>query len=344
MTAVDPTSPDFIRAEEAALWCVRLCEGQMTSAARVEFTRWLAQDPRHRTAFDQAVESWNELNAAEATDEVLALRVEALQSFRRAQRTRARWISMVDSASRTVRPSLDRGRWSWILAASVAIVILIGVGAGWHLSPQQVSTGVGERRIVVLADGSSVSLDASSQVLVEYSGAHGTLHLMKGRAKFVVAKDPRRPFLVHAADREIVATGTEFSVELVQKDVRVILYEGRVSVEGPGGLHTLSAGQALVALISSPKVNIAPDDAGRSLSWESGQLEFVDEPLPAAIERVNRYSRNRISLGDAAAASVHISGVFSAGDTRAFIEGATAVAPLTAAERNGQEVLWSSRD
>jgi transmembrane sensor len=167
---------------------------------------------------------------------------------------------------------------------------------------------------------------------------------MKGRAKFGVAKDPRRPFLVHAADREIVATGTEFSVELVQKDVRVILYEGRVSVEGPGGLHTLSAGQALVALISSPKVNIAPDDAGRSLSWESGQLEFVDEPLPAAIERVNRYSRNRISLGDAAAASVHISGVFSAGDTRAFIEGATAVAPLTAAERNGQEVLWSSRD
>jgi len=328
---VQDTSPEFVRAEEAAQWCVRLCEGQMTSAARIEFSRWLAQDPRQRAAFDQAVEAWKEVNAAEATPGVLALRVEALQSLRRAQRTRAGW--------------LPNARPSWILAASLVGLILIASGAGWwRLSPQQLSTGVGERRTVVLADGSSVSLDASSQVLVEYSGMRRTLHVMQGRAKFDVAKDPRRPFLVHAANRDIVATGTEFSVELLPKDVRVILYEGRVSVEGPGGVRKLSAGQSLTASVASAHVDIAPDEAGRSLSWESGQLEFVDEPLAVAIERVNRYTRNPIAIGDAAAGNVRISGVFSAGDTRAFIDGVTAVAPIRAAERNGQEVLWSSRD
>ena len=331
MRIQDTTSPEFDRAAEAAQWCVRLCEGQMTGAARLEFTRWLTQDPRHRTAFDEAVRAWEEVNAAEATTELVALRVEALQSFRRAQRARARLA--------------ENGRSSWVLAASLVVAILIAAGAAWwHLSPQQLSTGVDERRTVLLADGSSVSLDASSQVLVEYSGVRRTLYVMQGRAKFDVAKDPRRPFLVRAADREVVATGTEFSVELLQKDVRVILYEGRVSVDGPGGLHKLAAGQSLSASVSDTHVDIEPDDANRSLGWESGQLEFVDESLAAAIERVNRYTYDRIVLGNAAAGKVRISGVFSAGDARAFIDGVTAVAPVTAAERNGQEVLWSSHD
>jgi transmembrane sensor len=328
MRASDAQSPEGVRAETAALWCVRLCDGQMTSAARAEFRQWLTQDPRHRAAFDQAVVAWEEVNAAEATPELLALRVEALESLQRAQRARARRL-------------LQGARAPWMLAASVVIATLLGIGVWWHLTPEQFSSGVGERRSVTLLDGSSISLDASSAVLVRYSAAQRTLQLVRGRAKFKVAKDPERPFLVRAADREVIATGTEFSVEIVQKEVRVVLYEGQVSVAGPGPRTPLSAGQELIAPISQAKPRIKAVDAGRSLSWESGQLEFVDEPLAAAVERVNRYSRDPILVGDPAAGKVRISGIFTAGDTRAFIEGVTAVYPLRAEERSGQEVLWA---
>ena len=328
MTMPDPQSPEFVRAEEAARWCVRLCEGEMTSSARAQLTDWLASDPAHRVAFDQAVEAWQEVSAAEAASEILALRVKALESLRRTQRARAgrRMLGI---------------RTPWLLAASVLIALLFGLFAVRNPSTQQFSSGIGQRRTVPLADGSSVNLDASSEVLVRYSGAQRSLQLLRGRAKFQVAKDSSRPFLVRAADREIVATGTTFSVEIVQNEVQVILYQGHVSVEGPDHVRTaLVAGEELIAPISLAQVHIETANVARSLSWQSDELEFVDEPLASAVERVNRYARTPIAIGNAAAASERISGVFTAGDTQAFIEGITAVSGLKAEERNGREVLW----
>src|SRR3546814_19363224 len=56
------------------------------------------------------------------------------------------------------------------------------------------------------------------------------VELLAGRAKFDVAKDPQRPFTVAAGDKLVVAVGTRFSVELIDGQVRVILYEGQVEV------------------------------------------------------------------------------------------------------------------
>ena len=330
MTVSEPQSPQVALAEEAARWCVRLCEGEMKGIARAQFTRWLTSDPAHRAAFDQAVEAWQEVGAAEGTSEILALRVEALESLRRAQRT---------GAGRQVLGIKTR----WVLAASVVVALLFGIVAQRYPSSQLYSSGTGQRRNVTLADGSSMSLDASSEVLVRYSAAQRTLQLLRGRAKFQVARDPGRPFLVRAADRQVVATGTMFSVEIVQKEVQVILYQGHVSVTGPDRMPTaLVAGDELIAPISLAQVHIETANVARSLSWESDQLEFVDEPLASAVERVNRYARTPIAIGDAAAASERISGVFTAGDTRAFIEGITAVSAVKAEEHDGQEVLWVS--
>jgi transmembrane sensor len=330
MTEFDSQSPEFVRAEEAAGWCVRLCEGEMTSGARAQLTRWLASDPAHRSAFNQAVEAWQEVSAAEATSEILALRVDALASLRRAQRARA--------GRRVLGVST-----SWVLAASVVIALLFGLLAARYPGSQQFSSGLGQRRLVSLADRSSVNLDASSEVLVRYSSGERSLQLLKGRAKFQVAKDPGRPFRVRAADREIVATGTIFSVEIVQNEVHVVLYQGHVSVVGPDRVSTaLAAGDELIGPIAKPQVQVEAANIARSLSWESDRLEFVDEPLASAVERVNRYARSPIAIGDTAAAGERISGVFTTGDTRAFIEGVTAVSGLKAEERDGQEVLWMS--
>jgi transmembrane sensor len=330
VTVSEPQSPQFALAEEAARWCVRLCEGEMKSGARAQFTHWLASDPTHRSAFDQAVQAWQEVNAAEATSEFLALRVEALESLRRAQRARSgrRLLG--------IRPR-------WALAASVVIALLVGIFAVRYPSSEQFSSGIGQRRVIALADGSTVNLDASSEILVRFSAAQRTLQLIRGRAKFQVAKDPSRPFWVRAADREIVATGTMFSVEVVQQEVQVILYQGHVSVVGPDRVPTaLVAGDELIAPIASAQMHVESANVARSLSWETDQLEFVNEPLASAVERVNRYARTPIAIGDAAAARERISGVFTAGDTQAFIEGITAVSALKAERRGGREVLWIS--
>lgn len=49
---------------------------------------------------------------------------------------------------------------------------------------------------------------------VELASARRTLSLEGGEALFEIAKDARRPFVVRAADSDVVALGTVFSVRL----------------------------------------------------------------------------------------------------------------------------------
>lgn len=327
------------RAEQAGIWCLRLSEGRLDAEGRAAFEAWLDEDAANRAAFERAVALWREVGAAENAPEFLPLRVEALNGVRRAQRQR--WAR---------RPGVRA------VAAALA-VLAVAAGTLWRLqAPDVYETAVGERRVVTLEDGSQLSLDAATRVDVRYRDAGRELRLRHGRARFGVAKDPLRPFSVTAGNRVVVATGTAFSVELVEARLHVVLYEGSVSVRDrldsraraeplrlPGrdtpAESVLTPGRELVAALNAPIASVAPADPVRSRSWESGQLVFADEPLAAAVERVNRYASRRIELADAEVGKVRINGVFDAGDTGSFIEGVAAVFPVRVDAREDRTVL-----
>lgn len=334
---VDPQA----QAEQAGIWCLRLSEGRLDADGRAVFEAWLDEDAGNRAAFERAVAVWREVGAAEGMPEFLSLRVEALSSARHAQ-----WR-----------------RWSWrsglrAMAAALAVLAVLG-GAWWRLqAPDVYETAVGERRVVRLEDGSQLSLDAATRVDVRYRDARRELRLRHGRARFAVAKDPLRPFSVTAGKRVVVATGTAFSVELVDANLRVVLYEGSVSVRDGAAGRTrteplrllgqklpadavLAPGRELVAALDAPAARVAAVDLDRSRSWEQGQLVFANEPLSAAVERVNRYASRRVELGDAGVGRVRINGVFDAGDTDRFVEGVIAVFPVRVETDAGRIVLHS---
>ena len=323
------------RRETAGAWCVKLAEGALSTLDQMRLESWLAEDPLHREALDDCVGVWRAMGEDSTSPVLLALRRDALADFERANR--ARWSKV--GAFRPAR----------LLAMAVSILLLIGGAAlWWTLTPTTYRTGVGERRVVALGDGSKLSLDAATEVRVRYSDHARRLWLTTGRAKFDVAHDRSRPFTVAAANKLVRATGTAFSVELIGGDVRVALYQGRVLVTGkqqaPGAqivapaaagferptATVLKPGQELIASVRIAEARIAAVDPARSLAWEGGQLVFESEPLSVAVERMNRYSPEKLSVGDAAAASIPIDGVFEAGDTMAFVEGVTGVFPVRA--------------
>lgn len=342
---------DDARLEDASVWCARLADGHMSPEEQTAFDAWIAQ-PANREAFDRAAGTWQAFEAVAAAPELIVMRGQALESVRRANR--GRW-------ARAVRRGPVIG-----IAASLALAVVAG-GAWLHFAPKAYVTGVGERRVVALADGSKLSLDAATEVDVRYLADRRQLWLKRGRAKFAVAKDPLRPFSVAAADKVVVATGTEFSVELLRKQVHVVLYQGHVSVldaaryggearpvglasarvaEGskpPSADQALTPGRELIASVDAPQAQVIASDPARSLSWEAGQLVFNNEPLASAVERVNRYSDEKVAVDDPAAANVLVSGVFTAGDTNAFVIGITAVFPVRVVEAEGARRFVSLR-
>jgi transmembrane sensor len=319
------------RAESAALWATRLADGQMPEGDRAELQAWLDAEPANAAALEETIGAWQAVEHYAANPEIMALREAALASARRSLRGRegARWT---------------RRRLAWgALAASLLVVVAVSGAWAWF-APRTYETGVGERRVVALSDGSKVSLDADTLVKVRYTSDKRQLWLARGRAHFDVARNPLRAFSVAAADQVVVATGTAFSVELVQKQVRVVLYEGHVMVldrKGEGVRRTvevagrrvaadqlLAPGRELVLPIVvaadepvSTAPAVMPADPVRSLSWEGGLLVFEDVPLSLVVERMNRYAETPLEVGDQPTGELRISGVFRAGDTDALVQG-----------------------
>lgn len=336
MTQTTPqNSPD----ELAAIWCQRLESGDMPAAERDVFDDWLASDPANLALLEEATTIWHGMREVADSPEMIRYRAEAVEELRQANARR--WSRAVGWR-----------RWAGIAACLVMAFGLLAYVL--HDPSATYTTGVGERRVVLLDDGTRLTLDGSTRVDVLMDRESRRLKLVSGRAKFDVAHDPLRPLSVLARNRLTVATGTSFSVELLPDQVRVVLYEGRVEVMAQSangvsktllprsnGTSTLTVGRELTASTESSATRIAPLNVQQSLSWESGMVHFDGEPLALAVARMNRDARKSMVVDDPAIAGLKVSGVFDSRDTDAFVEGVTALYPIAARTEEGRIVLRS---
>lgn len=299
---------------EAAAWRARLSEAGRSGS--LEFDMWLRQAGA-RAAWQQVGGAWTMFDTLAHAPEMMAARQAALAD---AQRASARL-----SLPRVMRPLAA-------IAATLLVAVMAGIGAyTWLNRPDDYQTAAGERRVVTLADGSKLSLDASSEVTVQYRKHERLLHLLHGQARFDVAHDKRRPFSVVAGNQRVIATGTAFNIDMAGPRVFVTLIEGHVVVvnEDNDGRWELRAGQQLTATASLPP-QIAAANTAKVTAWTIGQIVFDDEPLSSVVERVNRYSTTPILIADPAVAQMRISGVFNAGDAPGFVEIVTHYLPVKA--------------
>lgn len=343
---------DDDRDRKVATWAARLSDGELDPQGESEFIAWLDEDPENGAQLEELVASWKIFESFAAAPEIVTLRRDSLASVHAAQMRGLRRAS----------------RWSWRrpvaagLAASIAAVLLVLVGTGWNFrAPATYETGVGERRLVRLADGSTAFLDGASRLQVRYSNGRRAVWLERGRAKFDVRSNPLKPFIVTANDNDVVATGTSFTVERLAGELHVALYRGKVSVvekpaepsglfgfgseDRPGQEHILKPGHELIAAETGARaariVALSEGEMARSLSWESGQITFANEPLATAVERINRYAQPPLRLGDAAVGRVRISGVVESQDIGNFIEGLQVAFGVRAVPRGDRIDLYS---
>lgn len=107
----------------------------------------------------------------------------------------------------------------WVGRAAVLSLVL---AVGWVSGPTMLlqmqadyRTGAGEIRTVQLADGSSVELDASSAISIDYDTRERRIRLLAGSAVFDVApmgEAETRPFVVQSAGGRTRALGTQFVI------------------------------------------------------------------------------------------------------------------------------------
>lgn len=309
--------------DEAADWIARLGTRTISLDTIQAFAKW-REDPANAEAYRRAEQLWSRTGEMADDPDIQAALVQAQR--RRPRRFGAKQIGAVGLTA--------------ALAASLAAGVFFWQGRDTYV------TGIGEQRVLQLADGSRVRLDTASKMRVRFTAGERRIELAEGQALFEVAHNPARPFVVSTTDASVTAVGTVFEVRRVGLETRVVLVSGAVDVAqaaAPGTPQRLQPNQQ--SAIRAGKAKVSTVNAETATSWTTGELTFVDTPLAEAVAEVNRYLAAPIVLEAPAAANTPINGVFRSGDRTAFVSATAHLFNLKAIrEADGQVRLVSSRN
>jgi transmembrane sensor len=325
---------------EASAWFVEFRAEDVTGEARERFIEWLRRSPEHIQAYLEVAGSWAELPTEdpEGRIDVAALIARARADGDKVVGFEARSLPPWDPASAASGASRAHPLKAYRLAAAAAAVLAMAITAWINLKSPVYTTGIGEQRTLVLADGSTVELNARSRIRVELERHQRNVALLEGQALFHVAKDVRRPFVVQARETQVRAVGTEFDVNRKAASTIVTVVEGRVSVSNPdiaaqmpprpstlgsdasGAVPVIlvSAGEQLTVTahaVSRPR----PADAAAATAWIQKRLMFEETPLSEVADEFNRYNTRPLIIEDPVVQHVRISGVYSSTDPTSLL-------------------------
>ncbi len=221
------------------------------------------------------------------------------------------------------------GRWRIVTAAALLLIV---TAIGWEFYPGNTNdwestalryvTRVGEQKTVNLDDGSVVTLNTGTQLIVNMTDSERRVILERGEAFFDVTSDSQLPFMVNAGLRTVTVLGTQFNVRVYPEKLQVAVMEGMVALHPeqqqvsekalliesresddvilpkPGQVRVKagwvveldSGNQKLLGYSASKLSNLS--------AWRSGQLEFAGLPLRRVVQELNRYSRKKILIED----------------------------------------------
>ncbi|MDR6709304.1 transmembrane sensor [Novosphingobium sp. 1748] len=332
--AETPRSHGQLR-DEAADWFT-LMRGPEAENRRLEFEAWLARDAVHRLAYNRIAETFslgkflNEGSEPEKADQP-------------------------KSQSRSRR----RMPFAFIGAGLVGLIALAAVGAHqWRenlhsdqrmASPEMASAGgpatqalklatnIGEIHSFKLADGSTVTLDTGSLLLISLGSTRRDLHLVRGHARFEVAHEAR-PFVVSAGTGTVTARGTIFDVAVADdRRVEVRLIRGAVDVElaiarGQSTVSPvrLTPGQRISFLEGGmPQLTQASNAENGDAQWPDGLRDYDNVRLGDLIADANRYATLPLVASSNDVNDIRVSGTFRVTDTRHLAQNLAGLLGLT---------------
>jgi transmembrane sensor len=339
-----PSSADSADAA-ATEWFIRRDRG-LAEGERVAFEQWLQSNHDHAAAMARVEKVWSALDPVFARPVATGIWPDPDMLAPPPRRRFRVWLPWVATAAAAAAAGfLFLPRASQLPPSIVRPRVIV------HPAPEK----------LVLEDGSTVELNGSAKVDVEFTPTERRVRLLTGEAYFTVAKNPQRPFIVSADRIAVRAIGTAFSVERVtqRREISVLVTDGHVGVTelspgvtgsaaAPHDLAALVAGQkGIVSFTTSPgeaeragmKVtSLSPAQIERALSWQGLRLEFYDVSLGEIVMAFNRYSQRKLVVHDGATAAIRVGGTCRADNIDDFVR-LLGVGFGVAAFPHGEEII-----
>lgn len=149
---------------------------------------------------------------------------------------------------------------------------------------------------MILPDGTVIFLNADSRIRYALEGENGIREVfLTGEAWFDVAKNPKKPFVVHTPLYDVQITGTKFNVKAYENDNEVIttLEEGQVVIQSSENIKlaediVLKPGEQAVLSKSSKEFIIRNVNTKWFTSWKDNKLIFINTSLKELVVLLER--------------------------------------------------------
>jgi len=292
-----PEIPDDV-LDQAITWMVRLQSGYADDDTRQGCLRWRTLHPLHETA-------WQALQNNESTFSNLASLPGVPGGFAR------------DTLERMQPAPLGRRRLLQVLGTG----LVIG-GLGWQGQEPvrrwraDYSTRVGERRTVILADGTRLQLNTNTAVDVAFNNHQRLVTLLQGEIFIDTGADEGSPaghrsFWVQTAEARLQALGTAFAVRQEDTRTRLLVEQSQVLIHQATRQQRVAAGEEYsIGAEGSRQLQHGEMDAS---AWTRGQLVARSMPLQNLLAELARYQHGWLGCSSEVA-GLQVSGVFQLDD------------------------------
>lgn len=272
-----PTYPPKELSDQALGWIVRLHSGEADKADWAAFDAWRGQSAEHEAAAREAEMLWGDVSELHR-DPVTGL----IQPGRRKGGVSRRGVL---------------GGVAGLAAVGAAGMWARGASRSWQSDH---ATGIAETRLVTLADGSRVTLNAMTAIDVDYRPDLRRLVLLEGQAFFEVLSDHDRPFVVETDRSRVLALGTAFDIDASLPDgsVAVAVTQHSVHVQPRGTTAGASPAGDGIVVAEGERVVISPDgrvggvgrqEAAVATAWQTGMYVAEERRLDEVIAAFRAY-------------------------------------------------------
>lgn len=314
-----------INRQKAAELVARTYSGNASDADQQRIDDWLAESPDNARKYQEALDIWQLTGGLS----------DYLDQLEEPQTAKKGWS--------------DKWRNQGRFAVAASVLLAIAASLPWYFDQGEVhtalpalisyATATGEQKSVELPDGSAVTLNTNTRILVDFSDTRRRAVLDRGEAFFEVAHDSARPFVVDTGQRAVTVLGTKFDVHKSGLALQVSVVEGVVAVHParkpvtrqdkivdlspatPQSLmqstdkYRLQAG-VVARFTGSPgsphgKIEARTiKNTTRYPEWRYGAVRFINEPLSRVMKELNRYTQKKILIEDSRVMDLRVSGVF----------------------------------
>lgn len=199
--------------------------------------------------------------------------------------------------------------------AAVLIPFLLLSSVFWYVNTkldllgiskmQAISTGNGEKSQIIFQDGTRAYINPETTITFpEKFGFQNRSVVLNGEAYFDIAKNPNRPFIIHAKKSSVKVLGTSFLMTSYKSDenIKIVLDEGRIAFIGKNDAKKeLKAGEKLIYNTETGNITVRVKHEQNSYNKEKDKLIiFENDNLKTVVKTLRRWYNVSFVVKDSA--------------------------------------------